>query len=102
MVNNYKENYPELKICIVGKYTKVPDAYHSIEAAIEHACIYNKVKAKIELIDAEDIEEYGVDKMLRGAKGIIVPPGWGSKGINGMILAIKYAVNTKFHILALA
>lgn len=91
MVNNYKENYPELKICIVGKYTKVPDAYHSIEAAIEHACIYNKVKAKIELVDAEDIEEYGVDKMLRGAKGIIVPPGWGSKGINGMILAIKYA-----------
>ncbi len=91
MVYGYKEDYPELKICIVGKYTRVPDAYHSIEEAVQHASIYNKVKAKIELIDAEDIEEYGVDKMLKGAKGIIVPPGWGSKGIEGMIQAIKYA-----------
>lgn len=95
MVKNYKENYPEVKICIVGKYTKVPDAYLSIVMAVEHASAYNQVKAKIELIDAEDIEEQGPEKMLRGAKGIIVPPGWGSKGVEGMIQAIRYARENK-------
>ena len=91
MINNFKGNYQEIKICIVGKYTRVPDAYLSIKTALTHAAAYNQVKAKIELIDAEDIEEQGVDKMLRGANGIIVPPGWGSRGVDGMIQAIKYA-----------
>ena len=95
MVKNFKGSYPEVKICIVGKYTKVPDAYLSIQMAIEHASAYNQVKPKIELIDAEDIEEQGAEKLLRGAKGIIVPPGWGSRGVEGMIQAIKYARENK-------
>ena len=95
MVNSFKGDYPELRFCIVGKYTKVPDAYLSIEEAIKHACTYNQVKAKIDIIDAEDIEEIGAEKFLKGAKAIIVPPGWGSRGIDGMIQAIKYARENK-------
>ena len=95
MVNNFKGNYPEVKVCIVGKYTRVSDAYISIEEAIRHACTYNQVRAKIELIDAEDIEEFGVEKFLKGAKAIIVPPGWGSRGVDGMIQSIRYARENK-------
>jgi CTP synthase len=91
MVNNFKGDYPEIRFCIVGKYTKVSDAYLSIEEAIKHACTYNQVRAKIELIDAEDVEEVGVERFLKGAKAIIVPPGWGSRGLNGMLMAINYA-----------
>ena len=91
MVENFKGKYPEVRICIVGKYTKVPDAYISIEEAIKAAGVYNQVKAKIEIIDAEDIEEVGPDKFLRGAKAIIVPPGWGSRGFEGMLKAVEFA-----------
>lgn len=95
MVNNFKANNPEIRICIVGKYTKVADAYLSIEEAIHHACTYNQVKAKIDIIDAEDIEEIGAEKFLKGAKAIIVPAGWGSRGFNGMIQTIRYARENK-------
>lgn len=101
MVNNFKGHYPEVKICIVGKYTKVVDAYLSIEESLRHAATFNQVKAKIEFIDAEDIEEFGVEKFLKGAKGIIVPHGWGSRGLNGMIQAIRYARESKIPYLGL-
>ena len=95
MLDSFKGDYPEVRICIVGKYTKVPDAYISIEEAIKHAATYNQVKAKIEIIDAEDIEEIGAEKFLKGAKGIIVPPGWGSRGFEGMLQAVRYARENK-------
>lgn len=95
MVNNFKANNSEIRVCIVGKYTKVADAYLSIEEAISHACTYNQVKPKVEIIDAEDIEEVGAEKFLKGAKAIIVPAGWGSRGFNGMIQAIRYARENK-------
>ncbi len=95
MVNNFKGDYPYVRVCIVGKYTKVPDAYISIEEALRHAGIYNQVKPKIDIIDAEDIEEIGPEKFLKGAKAIIVPPGWGSRGFEGMLQAVKYARENK-------
>ncbi len=95
MINNFKGDYPEVRVCIVGKYTKVPDAYISIEEALKHAGTYNQVKPKIDIIDAEDIEEIGAEKFLKGAKAIIVPPGWGSRGVEGMLQAVKYARENK-------
>ena len=95
MAGNFKGEYTPAKFCIVGKYTKVPDAYISINEAIAHACTYNQLKPEIVQIDAEDIEELGAEKFLRGAKAIIVPPGWGSRGFKGMIQAIKYARENK-------
>ncbi|MBQ8424662.1 MAG: CTP synthase [Clostridia bacterium] len=101
MVENFKGNYPEVRICVVGKYTRVPNAYLSIEEAIKHASTYNQVKPKIEFIDAEDIVEYGPEKLLRGAKGIIVPSGWGKKGFEGMLLSIRYARERKIPFLGI-
>ena len=102
MVYNFKNTeYIEVKFCIVGKYTKVPDAYLSVEEAIKHACAYNQIKPKIVYIDAEDIEEVGADRLLKGAKAIIVPAGWGNRGFNGMISASKYARENKIPYLGL-
>ncbi|MBP3581975.1 MAG: CTP synthase [Clostridia bacterium] len=95
MVDSFKGEYPPVRICIVGKYTKVPDAYLSIEESLRHACTYNHVKAKIDIIDAEDVEELGAEKFLKGAKAIIVPSGWGSRGLKGMLQTVKYARENK-------
>ena len=102
MVHNFKNSdYTEVKFCIVGKYTKVPDAYISVEESIKHACAYNQIKPKIEFIDAEDIEEVGADRLLKGAKAIIVPAGWGNRGFNGMVAASRYARENKIPYLGL-
>lgn len=101
MVYNFKSDYTEVRFCIVGKYTKVPDAYISVEEAIKHACAYNQIKPKIDYIDAEDIEEVGADRLLKGAKAIIVPAGWGNRGFNGMIAASRYARENKIPYLGL-
>ncbi len=95
MAQNFKEDYPVAKFVIVGKYTKVPSAYMSIHEAMSHACTYNRIKPVIEQVDAEDIQELGPEKFLRGAKAIIIPPGWGSRGFKGMLLAIKFARENK-------
>ena len=95
MVKNFEGNSQEIKVCIVGKYTKVKDAYISIVEAVRHACAYNQVDAKIEIVDAEDIEEFGVEKYLKGVKAIIVPPGWGNRGFEGMMQAVQYARGNK-------
>ena len=102
MIENFKGDYPEIKFCIVGKYTRVPDAYISIEEAIKHACAYNQVRPVIEFVDAEDIEEVGPDKLLKGAKAIIIPNGWGSRGFNGMVATCRYARENKIPYLGLA
>lgn len=101
MVYNFKGEYTTVKFCIVGKYTKVADAYISVEEAIKHACAYNQIKPIIEYIDAEDIEEVGAEKLLKGAKAIIIPAGWGNRGFNGMIEASKYARENKIPYLGL-
>ena len=101
MVNNFKGNYPEIRISIVGKYTKVPNAYLSIEEALRHAATYNQVRLKLEFVDAEDVAEYGPENLLRGTKGIIVPPGWGKKGVDGMLQAIRYAREVKIPFLGI-
>jgi len=95
MVKNFEGNSQEIRVCIVGKYTKVKDAYISIVEAVRHACAYNQVDAKIEIVDAEDVEEYGVEKYLKGVKAIIVPPGWGNRGFDGMVKAVQYARENK-------
>lgn len=101
MVYNFKGEYTQVKICIVGKYTKVADAYISVEEAIKHACAYNQIKPIIEYIDAEDIEEVGAEKLLKGAKAIIVPAGWGNRGFKGMIDACRFARENKIPYLGL-
>ncbi len=84
-----------VEIALVGKYLRtgnydLKDSYVSVIEALNHAAAHLKVNLKIRFVPSEDIEERGVS-LLKGVKGIIVPGGFGSKGIEGKIKAIKYA-----------
>ena len=80
-----------VKIGLVGKYVHLHDAYLSVAEALKSAGYANDVKVEIKWIDSELITEQTVGDMLKGLDGIIVPGGFGNRGINGMILAAKYA-----------
>jgi len=90
MVEKMVNPKSEKIVAIVGKYTAVPDAYMSVTEATKHAGFNCGVGIKIKLIDSEKIEENGV-KELEGVDGIIVPGGFGNRGIEGKITAINYA-----------
>jgi CTP synthase len=82
------------KIGLVGKYVELKDAYKSIAEAIIHAGVANQCKAEVEWIHSEDIEEMTEEEMeqtLGGLNGILVAPGFGSRGIEGKIKTIKFA-----------
>jgi CTP synthase len=81
----------EVKIAIVGKYVKLPDAYLSIVEAIKHAGYHLSIKPVIEWVDAEELTDDEVQERLSNANGILVPGGFGIRGIEGKIKAIKYA-----------
>jgi CTP synthase len=81
----------EVKIAVVGKYVQIQDAYKSIIEAFTHAGVQNDVHVKIEWVDAEDMEKLGADEALRGVAGILVPGGFGERGISGKLDAIRYA-----------
>lgn len=85
------------KIAIVGKYVELQDAYISIVEALKHASYYHDADVDIEYINASDLEdpETDFDKVFAGVDGILVPGGFGDRGIEGMILAVKYARENK-------
>ena len=91
MVDKIHNIEKEVKIGLVGKYVHLHDAYLSVAEALKSAGYANDVKVNIEWIDSELINEQTVGDMLSGLDGIIVPGGFGNRGINGMILAAKYA-----------
>lgn len=80
-----------VEIALVGKYVSLHDAYISIYEALNHAGVFNGVNVKIRWVDSEKIEEETAEKLLRGVDGVIVPGGFGNRGIEGIISAIKYA-----------
>ncbi len=80
-----------VEIALVGKYVSLHDAYISIYEALNHAGVFNGVNVKIRWVDSEKIEEKTSEKLLRGVDGVIVPGGFGNRGIEGIISAIKYA-----------
>jgi len=80
----------EVKIGVVGKYVKMKDAYKSINEALFHAGVINKTRVKLFWFEAEDIEE-DAEKCLSSLQGILVPGGFGKRGIEGKIRAIQYA-----------
>jgi len=92
----YQEANPvgEVIIGMVGKYTELPDAYKSVNEALKHAGIKNQVKVKIQHIDSQDIEAKGTD-LLKGLDAILVPGGFGLRGIEGKIQTAQYARENK-------
>ena len=91
LVESIKAERKEVRIGLVGKYVELHDAYLSVAEALRHAGYYHGAKVKIDWIDSETISEKNVKKKLGSLDGIIVPGGFGSRGIEGMILAARYA-----------
>lgn len=80
-----------INIGIVGKYTQLEDSYLSVAESIKHGGIANNVKVNVKFFDSEEITKDNVKEKLSNIDGIIVPGGFGSRGIEGMIQTIKYA-----------
>jgi CTP synthase len=87
-LNNPKHH---VKIGLVGKYVELPDAYKSISESFIHAGSYNECAVHVEYIHSEDITENNVNDKLKDLNGILVAPGFGSRGIEGKILTAKFA-----------
>src|ERR1041385_6541617 len=90
-----------VRIGVVGKYIELQDAYKSVYEAIIHGGIANDCGVELVKLDAEDIERQGPDAVLKGLGGILVPGGFGERGIEGKILAAKYARENKVPYLGL-
>jgi len=80
----------EVKVAIVGKYVQLEDSYISVIESLTHAGYANSVNVKVELIDSETITEENVSDKLKGIDGVVVPGGFGNRGIEGKITTIKY------------
>jgi CTP synthase len=81
----------EVTIAVVGKYIKHHDAYKSVYEALDHAGIALSCRVALRKVEAEEIEREGADRVLGGVDGLLVPGGFGHRGISGKIEAIKYA-----------
>ena len=91
-VDNLKD---EVRIALVGKYVELHDAYISVVESLKHAGYKHNSKVKIDWIQSEDITEENVHEYLKEADGILVPGGFGDRGVEGKITTIKYARENK-------
>ena len=90
-VNKLKNPKGKVRIAVCGKYIELKDAYKSISEAFVHAGAENDVEVQLDWIRAEDVEEHGAEKYLSDATGLLVPWGFGNRGIEGKIDAIRFA-----------
>lgn len=95
MVEKSKIQKTNVKIALVGKYVELKDAYLSVAEALRHAGIENEADIEIDWVHAEEVNEENYIDMLKDNDGILVPGGFGDRGINGKILAVKYARENK-------
>ena len=95
MVHRAKNPTGQVEIALVGKYVALHDAYLSVAEALTHGGIENDVKVKIRWINSEELTDQNAPELLEGVSGILVPGGFGSRGIEGKISAIRYARENK-------
>lgn len=81
----------EVRIAIVGKYVQLQDAYKSIRESLTHAAAYNDRRLVLTSILSDDLTEENVEEQLAGQQGIVVAPGFGSRGVEGKFVALRYA-----------
>ena len=91
MVNIEKNLKSTVKIALVGKYVELRDAYLSVAEALKHAGIANEVIVDIDWVHSEEVDENNVAEKLKDCDGILVPGGFGFRGVEGKIIATKYA-----------
>ncbi len=95
IVKTFEHPEGEVKIALIGKYVDLKDSYKSLSEALVHGGIANRVKVSVVWIKSEQIEEEGVDNLLSDVDGILVASGFGKRGIEGKISAIRYARENK-------
>ena len=91
MVAKLRNPGPAVKVALVGKYVQLNDAYLSVVEALRHACIDRDAALDLHWICAEQIEEQGPDALLRGMDAVVVPGGFGNRGVDGKVAAIRWA-----------
>ncbi len=101
MVEEIKRPKPLVPIGIVGKYVELHDSYLSVREALCHAALYHGRDVAISWIQSENLEQEGGEELLKNVQGIVVPGGFGSRGIEGMIRAARYAREKKIPYLGL-
>jgi len=95
LVERMKNPRDEVDIALAGKYAELHDSYFSLKQALDHGGIAHQLKVKISWIEAEDLEKGKAEKILAGADGILIPGGFGVRGIEGKIKAVTYARENK-------
>jgi CTP synthase len=95
MVERIKTPHEPVKIALVGKYVELNDAYYSVREALYHAALHNDRSLDLFWVQSEDLDKDEVENLLRTAQGIVVPGGFGIRGIEGMIKAARYARENK-------
>jgi CTP synthase len=101
VVARVREPAQTVQIAMVGKYMALQDAYISVTEAIKHGGIANGVRAEVRRVDSEQIEKHGPEKLLEGVHGMLVPGGYGDRGVEGKIMAIRHAREQKIPFLGL-
>lgn len=91
LVQRFKNPRTRVTIALVGKYVELHDAYLSIVESLNHAGIYHQTQVDIRWAYAQDLETGGPESFLQGVNGILVPGGFGDRGIDGKIMAARYA-----------
>ena len=91
----------QINIAIIGKYVNLKDAYKSLDEALAHGGIYNKVKVNLVRIESDNLKSNKIKEKLKNVSGILIPGGFGKRGTEGKISAIKYARQNKIPFLGI-
>jgi CTP synthase len=91
VIERFANPTKSVKVAIVGKYVELTESYKSINESLIHAGIFHQVKIDFNYIDSEDLTSDTLEKTLAGSQAILVPGGFGERGVQGKIMAIKYA-----------
>ncbi len=91
IAEKWKNPAGEVTIAIVGKYVNLRESYKSLNEALTHGGIAHSVRVLHRYVDSEEVERQGAEALLKGADGILVPGGFGSRGVEGKIAAVRYA-----------
>jgi CTP synthase len=101
LVERVRKPKPSVKVALVGKYVELQDAYMSVREALKHAALANDVEVEIGWVHSADLEKDKGWEIIQNSDGILVPGGFGSRGIEGKILAARYARERKVPYLGL-
>lgn len=101
MVYAWKNPERKVRVALVGKYTQLHDAYISVVEALKHGAVAHRAEVEIKWIPSETVTDESVEELLRDVSGILVPGGFGERGIEGKIRAIQYARENKIPFLGL-